>query len=40
VELVRRYTIVGTTEERRETVFMGLRRQGDRWAVVELRAGP
>lgn len=40
VELVRRYTIAGTTEERRETVFMGLRRQGDRWAVVELRAGP
>ncbi len=40
VELVRRYTIAGTAEERRETVFVGLRRQGDRWAVVELRAGP
>lgn len=40
VELVRRYTIAGTTEERRETVFLGLRRHGDRWAVVELRAGP
>jgi hypothetical protein len=40
VELVRRYTIAGTAEERRETVFLGLRRQGDRWAVVELRAGP
>lgn len=40
VELVRRYTIAGTAEERRETVFLGLRRQGVRWAVVELRAGP
>ena len=40
VELVRRYTIAGTAEERRETVFVGLRRLGDRWAVVELRAGP
>ncbi len=40
VELVRRYTIAGTAEERRETVFVGLRRQGGRWAVVELRAGP
>ena len=40
VELVRRYTIAGTVEERRETVFVGLRRLGDRWAVVELRAGP
>jgi hypothetical protein len=40
VELVRRYTIARTAEERRETVFVGLRRLGDRWAVVELRAGP
>ena len=40
VELVRRYAIAGTTEERRETVFVGLRRLGNRWAVVELRAGP
>jgi hypothetical protein len=40
VELVRRYAIAGTAEERRETVFVGLRRLGDRWAVVELRAGP
>ena len=40
VELVRRYTIAGTAEQRRETVFVGLRRQGDRWTVVELRAGP
>ena len=40
VELVRRYTIAGTAEQRRETVFIGLRRQGARWAVVELRAGP
>jgi hypothetical protein len=40
VELVRRYTIAGTAEERRETVFLGLRRLGNRWVVVELRAGP
>jgi hypothetical protein len=40
VELVRRYTIARTAEERRETVFLGLRRLGNRWAVVELRAGP
>lgn len=40
VELARRYTIAGTAEQRQETVFLGLRRQGDRWAVVELRAGP
>lgn len=40
VELVRRYTIAGTVEERRETVFVGLRQVGARWDVVELRAGP
>lgn len=40
VELVRRYIIAGTSEERRETVFLGLRRVSNRWAVVELRAGP
>lgn len=40
VELVRRYAIAGTAEERRETVFVGLRRFGNRWEVVELRAGP
>jgi hypothetical protein len=40
VELVRRYKISGTAEERRETVFLGLRRVGERWVVVELRADP
>ncbi len=37
VELQRRFIVAGTTEERRETVFLGLRRSGDRWVVVELR---
>ena len=37
VELQRRYTVTGTTEERSETVFLGLRRIGDQWVVVELR---
>jgi hypothetical protein len=40
VEMVRRFAVAGTTEERRETVFVGLRRLGDRWVVVELRAAP
>jgi hypothetical protein len=37
VELLRRYSIAGTTEERRETVFLGLRLRGSEWVVVELR---
>jgi len=40
VELVRRYSVTGTAEERRETVFVGLRRVGDWWVVVELRTAP
>lgn len=40
VELARRFSIAGTSEERRETVFLGLRRRGDAWVVVELRTGP
>ena len=40
VEMVRRFAVAGTTEERRETVFLGLRRLGDQWVVVELRAAP
>jgi len=39
VELERRFTVAGTTEQRRETVFLGLRRRGDQWVVVELRTG-
>ena len=37
VELERRFTVVGTSEERHETVFLGLRRRGAEWVVVELR---
>lgn len=37
VELQRRFIVSGTTEERSETVFLGFRRRGDQWVVVELR---
>jgi hypothetical protein len=37
---MRRFRVAGTSEERRETVFLGLRRLGDQWVVVELRAAP
>jgi hypothetical protein len=37
VELERRFIVAGTSEERHETVFLGLRRRGDQWVVVELR---
>lgn len=37
VELERRFIVAGTTEERHETVFLGLRRRGEQWVVVELR---
>lgn len=37
VELVRRYQVIGTSEERHQTVYLGLRRAGEGWVVVELR---
>ncbi|HET7249950.1 MAG TPA: hypothetical protein VFI79_08895 [Gemmatimonadales bacterium] len=37
VDLERRFIVTGTTEERHETVFLGLRRRGEQWVVVELR---
>jgi hypothetical protein len=40
VELTRRYVVVGTTELRRETLFLGFRLQGGRWALAELRTAP
>jgi len=40
VELVRRFSVTGTAAERRETVFVGLRRVGAWWVVVELRTAP
>jgi len=40
VELERRYQVVGTSDERRETVFLGFRRAGDSWVLAELRTAP
>jgi hypothetical protein len=40
IEMVRRFTVAGTTEERRETVFLGLRWWSEHWVVVELRVAP
>ncbi|HEY6225090.1 MAG TPA: hypothetical protein VIW26_14990 [Gemmatimonadales bacterium] len=37
VELERRFIVAGTSEERHETVFLGLRQRGEQWVVVELR---
>lgn len=40
VEVTRRYVVSGTTELRRETLFLGFRLQGGRWALSELRSAP
>jgi len=40
VELTRRYVVAGTTELRRETLFLGFRLLSGRWALVELRSAP
>lgn len=40
VELTRRYVVAGTTELRRETLFLGFRLQDGRWALAELRSAP
>ncbi|HEV8266107.1 MAG TPA: hypothetical protein VGQ06_14255 [Gemmatimonadales bacterium] len=40
VELTRRYVVVGTSELRRETVFLGFRLRGGRWVLAELRSTP
>jgi len=40
VELTRRYVVAGTTELRRETLFLGFRREGEHWALAELRSAP
>ena len=40
VELERRYVVVGTSDERRETLFLGFRRLGDSWLLSELRTAP
>jgi hypothetical protein len=38
VELARRYVITGTTEVRRETLFLGFRLRSGQWVLAELRA--
>ena len=38
VELERRYVVRGTSEVRRETVFLGFRRVAGRWGLSELRS--
>jgi hypothetical protein len=40
VELERRYVIGGTSDERRESLFLGFRWQGGRWVLAELRSAP
>jgi len=39
-ELDRRYVVAGTSDERRETIFLGFRRPGQEWMLVELRSAP
>ncbi len=40
VELTRRYVVAGTTELRRETLFLGFRLRAGRWELAELRSAP
>ena len=40
VELTRRYVVAGTSEVRRETLFLGYRFQFEEWRLVELRNAP
>src|SRR2546428_4404 len=40
VELDRRYVVPGTADERREAVFLGFHRAGNRWVLSELRTTP
>jgi len=38
VELDRRYVVSGTADARRESLFLGFRRIGERWVLAELRS--
>jgi hypothetical protein len=40
IELTRRYVVSGTTELRRETLYLGLRLIDREWRLVELRSAP
>ncbi len=39
-ELDRRYVVFGTSDVRRETIFLSFRKVGERWVLVELRSAP
>ncbi len=39
-ELERRYVVAGTSDERRETIFLGFRKPGREWMLSELRSAP
>ena len=39
-ELERRYVVAGTTDERRETIFLGFRKPDVDWVLTELRSAP
>ena len=39
-ELDRRYVVAGTSDERRETIFLGFRKLGREWLLAELRSAP
>jgi len=39
-ELDRRYVVAGTSDERRETIFLGFRKPGQEWMLSELRSAP
>jgi hypothetical protein len=32
--------VAGTSDERRETLFLGFRKTGDEWTLTELRSAP
>jgi len=40
VELERRYVVAGTSDERRETIFLRFRKPGVDWLLTELRSAP
>jgi len=39
-ELDRRYVVAGTSDERRETIFLRFRKPGPAWLLTELRSAP
>lgn len=39
-QMVRRYVVQGTADERVETVFLGFRLVNDRWRLREIRVTP